>query len=172
MKRFFVTPTLAAVALSLFVVAQTWAGGPSGNGSSRQGGEPSHHGSMSGRSESGHSFRASERFDYHSYGYRSYSWTHSRWSNDYRCYIYWAPRYGWCFYEPTYTCYVPVTYYGQVYPQSAPIVAPSAPVIQQQTTVVTAPSAPTTSLPVPPPGPSVQPPPVAVQKTKVETGAP
>ena len=95
----------------------------------------SQHGSMSGRrGESEHSFKANERFDYRKHGYQSLSWSRSRWSSSYHCYCYYAPSYGWCFYEPTYSCYLPVSYYPEVYPQAAPTVSTTPSVIQQQTT--------------------------------------
>lgn len=154
MKRFFVAAALVA-GLTLFV-GQTWAGGSS-----------SHH-------ESEHSFRANERFDYHRHGFKSFSYSHYRWSNDYHRYIYWAPSYGWCFYEPTYSYYVPVSYYHEVYssaPTVAPTVIPTPPVVQQ-TTVVTAPPSASVPVPPPPPPPPVVPGPTAVQKTNVGVGMP
>jgi hypothetical protein len=160
MKRFFLTATLAALGLTVLGVNQTQAGDKGGHG---------HRSEMSGRHD-GHHYRASSRFGYDRFGYKSFRWTRSYWSSYYRCYCYWAPSYGWCFYEPTYSYYVPVSRFSEVYPEATRTSTPS---VVQQTTVVTVPSAVT---PVPAPGPAVTPPPVpevgppaptAVQQTKV-----
>jgi hypothetical protein len=172
MKRFLMIATIAAVGLTLLAAAQTRAAGPSGQGSGYPTrGFSGHHGMY------GHRFKASERFDYRRYGFRSLSWRHYRWSSYYHGYCYWAPRYGWCFYEPTYSCYLPVSYFSEVYPEAATAVAPvvsPAPSVVQQTTVVATPPAPVADLPAPPPTPAVvpAPAPVAVQKTKVGPGVP
>jgi hypothetical protein len=159
MNRFFAKAALATVALTLLGVAQTWAAGPRGQSSS-------HHGSISGSHGDRHSFRASTRFDYRSHGFRSLSWSHYRWSNYYHCYCYYTPKFGWCFYEPTYSYYVPISYFSEVYPQSAPVVSPTPSVIQQ-TTVVTVPPTAAPELPTPPSTPVVPTAPTAVQKTQV-----
>jgi hypothetical protein len=131
---------------------------------------------MSGhRGESGYHFKASERFNYGKHGFKAFSWTHRRWSSQYHCYCYWAPSFGWCFFEPIHACYVPLTYFREVYPETvttvAPVVAPTPSVIQQ-TTVVTAPPAPVREVPPPAPAPAVVPAPTAVQKTNVGAGGP
>jgi hypothetical protein len=167
MKRFFITATLVAVGLTL-LANQTWAGGNSGNGSGRPSNGSNHR-------ESEHSFRTNERFDFNRHGFKSFSWSHYRWSNDYHRYIYWGSSYGWCFYEPSYGYYVPVSHYSEVYP-TAPTVAPTsipAPPVVQQTTVVTAPTGSSGVLPPPPPPAEVGPPaPTAVQKTNVGNSKP
>jgi hypothetical protein len=118
-------------------------------------------------------YKPSEKFGYGKHGHKTYSWSHSHWSEYYHRYCYYAPSYGWCFYEPTYSCYVPVSHFFEVYPEAAPSygtpVSP-APTVTQQTTVVTAPAA-TAAAPVePPPAIPLVPAPAAVQNTKV--GAP
>jgi hypothetical protein len=157
MKRLFLTATLAALGLTLLAVGQTQAGDKGSRG---------HRSEMSGRHD-GHHFRASSRFGYDRFGYKSFRWTHSYWNSYYRCYTYWAPSYGWCFYEPTYAVYVPVTRFYEVYPEATHTSTPS---VVQQTTVVNVPSGgpAVTPAPVPAPGPEVGPPaPAAVQQTKV-----
>jgi hypothetical protein len=165
MKRFFLTTTVATVGLALCLVAQTRAGSHPGNGSGHPSGSANHTSSMSDRhGEHGHTFRANERFDYRRHGFKSLSWTRYGWSNFYRCYCYWAPRYGWCFYEPSYASYLPVSFYHDVYPEAAPIVSPvvsSTPAVIQQTTVVTAPPVPAADVPPPPPAPPITPAPTA-----------
>ena len=160
MNRFLMTVAVAVVGLTTLAVAQTRAEGHSGRGSGRSSSGESRHESMSGRQ-----FHASRRFDYGKYGYRSLSWTHSYFSGYYGCSCYWAPSYGWCFYEPSCSCYLPVSYYFQVYPEvvppgPAPVIPP--PTTIQQTTVVVGPSAPA-DVPVLPPAPA----PTAVQQTNV-----
>jgi hypothetical protein len=115
-------------------------------------------------------YKPSDKFGYDKHGYKSYSWTHSHWSDYYHRYCYYAPTYGWCFYEPTYSCYVPVSKYYDVYPDaaraySAPVA--SSPNVTQQTTVVTAPAAPAVRPTEPPPIPVIAPRPAAVQNTNV-----
>ena len=194
MNRFLMTVAVAAVGLTTLAAAQTRAEGRSGRGSDHSFGGESRHESMGGRQ-----FRASRRFDYGRHGYRSLSWTHSYWSSYYGCYCYWAPSYGWCFYEPSYSCYLPVSYYFEVYPEvvsagPAPVIP--APTTIQQTTVVVAPPAsggrarPAAGVSRPdggpadqrgdgvgppadlPPAPPVVSAPTAVQKTKVGAGGP
>jgi hypothetical protein len=172
MKRFFSTTGVATVGAVLILAAQGWADGRGNHPSGNSG----HHGSMGGRrGEPGHSYRANERFDYGKHGFGAESWTHYRWSNYYRCFCFWAPKYGWCFYEPSYSCYLPISYYAEVYPQFAPPVttpvSPS-PSVVQQTTVVAAPAGPVGDLPIPPPGLAPLPAPTAIQKTKVGPGGP
>jgi hypothetical protein len=173
MKRFLMIATLAAVGLTQFAATQASAGGGFSHGRSYYGSHNEYR---------GHHFRASERFGYSRYGFRSFSYTHYRWSDTYRCYFYYAPSYGWCFYEPSYNFYVPITYFNQVYPESVSVITPTViptPTVvqQQQTTVVNVqnergPSVPVAvpaPVPTPVPGPSaVPPPPVAQQKTNVE----
>ncbi len=171
MKRFITNVTVATVGLALFAIP-AFAGRPSGHDSGRSSG---HDSGRSGSSNSmhrdfNHSFRANEHFDYRKHGFKSIDWTHYRWSDFYRCYCYYCPRFGWCFYEPTYSCYLPVTYYSQVYPQSAPV-APSSPSVIQQTTVVNVQPSGVPDLPTPPLSAPV-PAPTAVQKTNVAAGAP
>lgn len=183
MKRSLFTTTFAALGLTLIAAAQTQAAGPPGHGSGHRSASTIHHSTMNGRhGEFNHSFRANGRFDYGRHGFRSLSWTKYGWSNRYRTYCYWAPSYGWCFYEPSYSCYLPVSYYPEVYPQAsfgvAPAVSPApvlttAPSVVQQTSVVLAgPAVP----PVEGPGPVVAPPigpaPGVVQQTKVGPGVP
>ena len=148
MNRFLMTVAVAVVGLTTLAAAQTRAEGHSGRGSGHSSSDESRHESMSGRQ-----FHASRRFDYDKHGYRSLSWTHSYWSSYYGRYCYWAPSYGWCFYEPSYSCYLPVSCYSEVYPEAVaagPAPAIPSPTTIQQTTVVVAPSAPT-DVPVPPP---------------------
>jgi hypothetical protein len=164
MKKFLLNVTVSTVGLTLLAVAPIWAAEPSRHESNRGGSSGTHR-------EFSHSYRANERFDFREHGFRTFSYTHYHWSDFYRCYCYYAPRYGWCFYEPTYGYYLPITYYSQVYPESVPVVKQSPSVIQQ-TTVVTSPTAPVPNLPTPPPGPPVAPAPTAVQKTNVAPTAP
>jgi hypothetical protein len=157
MFRLFCTAAVAALGLATFVASA--AAGEHGRSESQ------HYGFGRYRSYGGHEFRPSNRFDYGRYGYRSFSWTHSRWSDYYHCYCYWAPGYGWCFYEPHYSYYLPVSSYFDVYPEvtrtgPAPVLAPPT-AIQQTSVVVGAPTLP--SVPVPP----VAPVPTTVQQTKV-----
>jgi hypothetical protein len=123
---------------------------------------------MSHYNQSGHSysFKYNKGFNYGKYGYGKQNWTHCRWSNYYRCYCYWAPGCGWCFYEPSYCCYLSISYYCQVYPQFAPVTTPvtTSPSVVQQTTVVAA--APAPDLPTPAGLPTAAAP-AAVQQTKV-----
>jgi hypothetical protein len=162
MKRFFMTAIVAAVGLSMLSATSTWAAGTR------------HSGSMSGhRGEFGHHFRANGQFNYGRYGFRSLAWTRYGWSNYYHCNCYWAPSYGWCFYEPSYACYLPISYYRQVYPQTFATAAPvvtTTPSVIQQTTVVTVPPAPVGGLPSLPTAPGVVPAPAAVQNTNVGAG--
>jgi hypothetical protein len=169
MNRFFLSVAVAALGLITFAVSQTQAEGHFGRGSSRSHDE----GRYESRRE--HEFRADRRFEYSRHGYRSFSWTHRRWSDYYRCYFYWSPSYGWCFYEPSFSYYVPVSHYFEVYPEAvrtepAPVFPP--PTAIQQTTVIVGSGTPAT-VPVPPrsdellPPPSVVPSPTAVQQTKV-----
>jgi hypothetical protein len=174
MKRFLMTAMVAALGLSVLNVTSTWAAGQTREGTGKTTTGPSHFGATSGhRGEFSHSFRASERFNYGRYGFKGLSWSHYCWSSYYRCYFYWAPSYGWCFYEPSHACYLPFSYYREVYPETAPVVT-TTPSVVQQTTVVTVPPAPAVDLPSPPPPPPapVAPAPVAVQKTKVGAGVP
>jgi hypothetical protein len=164
MKRFFLTAAVVALGFATLSVTQAQAGG-----SQRSSGGNGHSGSMS----SGHrEFKPSERFGYGKYGMKSFSWSHYRWNDYYRRYCYWAPGYGWYFYEPVHSCYLPVSYFSEVYPESVPSVsAPvlSTPTVTQQTTVVALSGTPTVGVPeVPPlPVPPVAPPAAAVQQTKV-----
>ncbi len=107
----------------------------------------------------------------------------SCWSSRYNSYCYWAPNYGWCFYEPSYSCYLPVSYYPEVYPQaslaaapvspSIPLVSPSPSVVQQTSVVVAGSALPAADLPAPPlVAPPIAPAPTAVQQTKVGPGLP
>ena len=165
MNRFLMTVAVAVVGLTTLAVAQTRAEGHSGRESGRSYGGESRH-----ESRSGYQYHASRRFDYGRHGYRSFSWTHSYFSSYYGCSCYWAPSYGWCFYEPSYSCYVPVSYYSEVYPEvvpSGPAPVIPAPTTIQQTTVVVAPSAPAI-VPDLPPAPA----PTAVQQTKVVVASP
>jgi hypothetical protein len=165
-KRFLLTVTVATVGLTILAASQTQAAGPSGSAFGHM------------RSMSGHSFKPNHRFDYRRYGYRHFSWSRYHWSNYYRRYCYWAPSYGWCFYEPSYSCYLPLSCFSQVYPEAATAVAPAistSPSVVQQTTVVTVPpvpAAPAVSEPPPPPVPPMAPAPAAVQQTKVGSGLP
>jgi hypothetical protein len=121
-------------------------------------------------------YKPSDKFGYGKHGRKSYQWTHSHWSEYYHRYCYWAPGYGWYFYEPTHEYYLPVSCFFDVYPEAAPTFAAAVtptrtPNVTQQTTVVTAPATPVAS-PEPPPIPVLAPPPTAVQQTKVGAGAP
>ncbi len=183
MNRLLLSTTIAALGLTLFVTTQIQANGPQGNGSGHPTAGSNHQGTMSGRrGEFGHSFKANERFDYRRHGFRSLSWTRYGWSDRYHNYLYWAPGYGWCFYEPTYTSYLPITYYPEVYPEArftaapeaipGPVVSAAPSVIQQTTVALAAPVAPAVDLPTPPLAPQVASAPIAVQKTKVGAGVP
>jgi hypothetical protein len=181
MKRFLFTTTFAALGVTL-IAAQSQAAGNPGSGSGRSSGGFSH--TLSGRSgEFNHSFRASRHFDYGRFGYKSLHWTRYGWSSRYNSYCYWAPRYGWCFYEPTYSCYLPISYFPEVYPQAGftttpvastlPVVSPSSSVVQQTSVVVGGPAVATADVPAPPlAAPTITPAPTAVQQTKVGPGIP
>jgi hypothetical protein len=188
MNRFLLSVAVAALGLTSLAVSQSQAEGHFGRGSSHSSGSD---GRYESRRE--HEFRADRRFEYSRHGFQSFSWTHRRWSDYYRCYCYWSPSYGWCFYEPSFSYYVPVSHYFEVYPEAvrtepAPVFPP--PTAIQQTTVVVGSGTPAT-VPVPPrplaptavqqtkvvvpngpsdellPPPSVAPAPTAVQQTKV-----
>lgn len=164
MKRFFLTVALAALGFAPLSVALAQGGKAPAHGGS---------GHMAPTAERHRDYKPSEKFGYGKHGYKSYSWTHSHWSEYYHRYCYWASSYGWCFYEPTYSCYVPVSRFFEVYPEAGPAYAApvsSSPNVVQQTTVVAAPAAPVAAPEQPPAIPVIPPPPVAVQKTKV--GAP
>jgi hypothetical protein len=179
MIRFVMSASVAAVGLALFAVGTTQADSRSGGHSHMTRGHerPNHF-----DYRRGHDRRGSDRFGYDRHGYRSLSWSHYRWSNDYRCYTYWSPSYrSWFFYEPTYAYYVPVTRYREVYPEATPtVVAPivRTPSVVQQTTVVVgspapvAPLAPLAEVGPPAPIAPIAPAPVAVQNTKVGPGVP
>jgi hypothetical protein len=182
MNRSLMT-TVAALGLTMFAAAQTQAAGSPGKGSGHPSGSSSQHGTMSNRhGEFNHSFKANGRFDYGRHGFKSLSWTRSGWSDRYHSYCYWAPRYGWCFYEPTYSCYLPVSCYSEVYPQaslsvapevrSTPLVSTVPSVVQQTSVVLAAPAAPAVDLPGPLAAPPVGPGPGVVQQTKVGPGVP
>lgn len=152
MKRFLMTVASAVVGLATLAVAQTRAEGHHGRGSEHSG-----YGASDSGSRSAHSYRPSQRFDYGRYGYRSVSWTHSTWSSYYGCSCYWVPSYGWCFYEPSYTYFMPVSRYFEVYPEAVRVGAVPvipAPTTIQQTSVIVGSGAP---VPVP----------TAVQQTRV-----
>lgn len=181
MRRSLFATAFAALGLVL-VATQTQAAVPTGRGPSHRSGSFSH--AISGHhGQFSHSFRANGRFDYGRYGYRSLHWTRYGWSSRYNNYCYWAPNYGWCFYEPTYSCYLPISYYRQVYPEASfstaavpapvPVVTPSPSVVQQTSVVVGGPAIPTADVPAPPLlPPPVTPAPTAVQQTKVGPGLP
>jgi hypothetical protein len=162
MNRFIITAVVAAFGLTTFGVTQTFA-------TDRDGGHM-HRGMSERGSREGHSFHASDRFDYGRHGFRSFSYSHYRWSSYYHCYCYYAPSYGWCFYEPCYSCYVSVSRYFEVYPEATHEGPPpvfTAPTIQQQQTTVVV-GSPTTPGPVPvAPVAPVAPAPTALQQTKV-----
>jgi len=181
MMRFMFSATVAAVGLALLAVPETRAESPSGAGSGHVSYghmDPSRGEYRHGPGHFDYRFpnHPSQRFGYDSHGFRSLYWSNYRWSRDYRCYVYWAPSYrSWFFYEPTFSYYVPVSYYRQVYPEVSPTVATvsSTPSVVQQTSVVVAP--PTPVGPVaetvsPAPIPPVIPAPAAVQNTKVGPG--
>jgi hypothetical protein len=168
-KRFVLTVALASLAFAPLSVAQAQGGKPSRGGSGHSGPMSDRHAPTNDRHKE---YKPSDKFGYGKHGYKSYSWTHSHWSEYYHRYCYYAPSYGWCFYEPTYSCYVPVSRFFEVYPEAGPSYAAPvspAPAVTQQTTVVAAPAAPVAA-PVAPPAIPVIPPPGAVQNTKV--GAP
>jgi len=193
MKSFLLSVAVAVVGLTGLAVSQAQADGHFGRGSSHSYDNDRHN-----ESRREHEFRADHRFDFSRHGYRSFSWTHRRWSDYYSCYCYFAPSYGWCFYEPSYSYYVPVSRYFEVYPEAHRTEPPpvfSTPTAIQQTTVVAVSGTPTTvpftpSAPTPTavqqtkvvvpggpsgelvPAPSVVPAPTAVQQTKVAAGAP
>jgi hypothetical protein len=166
MTRSFTATVLTTLGAVLILGGQSWANGRGSHHSAS-----GHQSSMKSYSKPGHSFKASKGFDYGKYGFRQQSWTHYRWSNYYRCFCYWAPRYGWCFYEPTYCCYLPISYYCEVYPQCAPVTTAvsTAPPVIQQTTVVATTAAPVPDLPTPQGQPTLAAP-TAVQKTQVGPG--
>ena len=134
------------------------------------------------RGEVGHSFRANGRFEYGRHGFRSLSWTRYGWSDRYHTYCYWEPRFGWCFYEPTYASYVPISYFQEVYPEAVLTTAPAVPVrefvreapavVQQTSVIVGPPAGPAVGLPIPPLAPPVAPAPAVLQQTKVNAGVP
>jgi hypothetical protein len=165
MKRFFVTAAVAALGFAVLSVTPIFAEGGSHGGSG-------HHNSGGERHRE---FRPSERFGYDRHGFRSFSWSHSRWSEYYHRYCYWSPGYGWYFYEPVHSCYLPISCYGEVYPEFTPSLSTpvaTAPVVTQQTTVVTAPTPPVVGGPQPPPIPTLPNPAAAVQKTNVGAALP
>lgn len=190
MMRFILSVSVAAMGLVLLAVPQTRAAGRAGGGSGPV--SNGHMGPSSGEHLHGpghfdyrfpnrpsHGLKASSRFGYDRYGFRSLYWSNYRWSSDYRCYLYWAPSYRcWFFYEPTFSHYVPVSYYRQVYPEFASAGATAVtppPSVVQQTTVVVAPPTPAAPVadvvpaaPIPPAIPA----PKVVQNTKVGPGAP
>lgn len=172
MNRFLLIKAFAILTAALLgTQAQADGHGSKGMGGPGHGSMNSQHGSMNSQHGSmnsqhgtfNHSFKASGRFDYGRHGFKSLSWTKYGWSNRYNSYCYWAPNYGWCFYEPTYSCYLPVSYYQEVYPQA---VLTAAPTVVQQTDVIL--SAPPVPVNVPEP---VVPAPNVVQQTKVLAGA-
>ncbi len=176
MKRFLLSAAVAAVGLALLTVTQAGAAGPSSKGSGRPSGGFSHTGSMRGfHGGFNHGFKPNGRFGYGRHGFRSLSWTHYRWNSYYHRYFYWAPSYGWCFYEPTYGYYLPLSFYREVYPEAVtPEIAPlsPAPSVVQQTTVVNTP-APVVGPAAPPVAePPLPPAPAAVQQTHVGHGGP
>jgi hypothetical protein len=77
----------------------------------------SHHSSSSHMSHRTFSFQG-RSFSTRTYS-RSYTgWSRYCWFPGYRCYGYYCPTdYCWYFYSPTNSCYVPVTYLGQVAPE-------------------------------------------------------
>jgi hypothetical protein len=161
MKRFLCTVAVVAASLAVASVAQARPEGSRGGSG--------HHGSNGSYRE----YKPSEHFGYGKYGMKSFSWSHYRWSEYYRRYCYWSPGYGWYFYEPIHACYLPVSYYTQVYPEAAPTLTASAPTVNQQTTVVNIPGGPGVRSAEPPPIPTVAvPPAAAVQQTKVGAGIP
>jgi hypothetical protein len=165
MKRFLLVAAIVVAAL-LVLSAPHARAEPAARGNS---------GRNTPTAERHREYKASENFGYSKHGHKTISWTHSHWSDYYHRYCYWAPNHGWCFYEPTYSCYLPVSSFFEVYPEAvrayAPPVSPAS-TVTQQTTVVTAPSTPAAARPEPPPIPIVAPPPAAVQNTKVGAGAP
>jgi hypothetical protein len=183
MNRSTLATTIAAFGLTMFATAQIQADGHNNNGAAHRTGSGARLGVTSGhRGEVGHSFRANGRFEYGRHGFKSLSWTRYGWSDRYRTYCYWEPRYGWCFYEPTYSCYLPIGYYREVYPQAVLTAAPEVPVreivrqspavVQQTSVIVGAPAGPAVDLPIPPVGPPVGPNPGALQQTRVNAGVP
>jgi hypothetical protein len=161
MKRFLLTAAVIAATLTASSAAQAGREGS-------RGGSGHHEWSGSHRE-----YRPSERFGYSKYGMKSFSYSHYRWSEYYHRYCYWAPSYGWYFYEPIHACYLPVSYYSQVYPEAVPSLSASVPTVNQQTTVVNVPSGPGVRVAEPPPIPAVSAPPAAaVQQTKVGASLP
>lgn len=156
MNRFIFTKAFAILTVAMLgVQAQADGHGNKGMGPGR-GSMNSQHGNFT------HSFKANGRFDYGRHGFRSLSWTKYGWSNRFNSYCYWAPNYGWCFYEPTYSCYLPISYYPEVYPQAVLTTAPA--VVQQTEVVLSTPPVPvTTAAPIAPA-------PAIVQQTKVLAG--
>jgi hypothetical protein len=181
MKRLLFTTTFAALGLAL-IANQSQAASPMGHGSGHSTGSLNH--GMNGRHDTfRHSFKANSRFDYGRFGYKSLHWTRYGWSSRYNNYCYWAPNFGWCFYEPTYSCYLPISYYRDVYPEASFSTAPVAPVapavvastpsvVQQTSVVVGGPAIPTADVPPLPLAPPIAPAPTAVQQTKVGAGLP
>jgi hypothetical protein len=181
MRRLLFATTFAALGVAL-VATQTQAAVPISHRSGHPSGGSGH--VMNGHHDTfRHSFRANSRFDYGRFGYRSLHWTRYGWSHRYNNYCYWAPNFGWCFYEPTYACYLPISYYPQVYPEASfstaaapapvPVVTSSPAVVQQTSVVVGGPAIPTADVPAPPlVAPPVAPPATAVQQTKVGPGLP
>jgi hypothetical protein len=166
-KRFLLTVALTALGLAPLSVAHAQG--------TRQPAHTSGSGHTAPTAGRHKDYKPSEKFGYDKHGHKSYSWSHSHWSEYYHRYCYWAPSYGWCFYEPTYSCYVPVSRFFEVYPEAgtafAAPVSP-APTVNQQTTVVATPLAPAAAPapPEPPAIPIIPPPAGNVQNTKV--GAP
>ena len=183
MNRSTLATGIAALGLTLFAVAGVRADGHNNHGSGHQQGSGNRQGVTSGhRGEERHSFRANGRFEYGRHGFKSLGWTRYGWSDRYRTYCYWEPRYGWCFYEPTYASYVPIGYFQEVYPEAVLTTAPAVPVreivregptvIQKTSVVVGAPAGPAVGLPIPPLAPPVAPAPGVLQQTRVNAGVP
>jgi hypothetical protein len=166
-KRFVLTTALVALGMAPLSLAQA-------HGDK----QPTHSGHSAPTAERHREYKPSEKFAYNKHGRKNFSWSHSHWSEYYHRYCYWASNYGWCFYEPTYACYVPVSNFFEVYPDAAasyapPVARPTGNITQQQTTVVTAPAAAAAPAPLPePPSIAIIAPPTAVQQTKVGAGAP
>jgi hypothetical protein len=158
MLRFLMSASVAVVGLALLTVSPAPAASSGGHSHKGVARSQQRHGHGSG-----HHFKANRRFAYGKYGFRSLSWSRYRWSKDYGCYVYWAPRLrSWCFYEPTFRYYVPVSNYREVYPEApaveaAPVIKTPS-VVQQTTVVVTLPPA---VAPVAPPAPVLEGPPEA-----------
>jgi hypothetical protein len=195
MNRLMLRALAAALGLTFVTATQVLANGHPGDGSGHQSGHMERQGNVNGhRGEFNHSFKVNGRFDFARRGYKSFYWNRYCWSDRYHCYCYWAPNYGWCFYQPTYACYVPLTSYQEVYPESRPALtaAPAvvqettvalntpigfatppvaaAPAVVQQTKVVAGPGGGPVDLP--PVGPGALPGPGALQQTRVAAGVP